>query len=286
MASVHRVEEELRAARPPRSDNREPSVRLLGAGRGWLLLSQNGTTRARLGRPPPQATRGARSHREVLELWLDNNQRHARRSDSSTGQTSRRTGETRHVKNVLTPIRMGDAIVGTLGVNVDVTELKRAEEERLRVLWSLSRERREAPHGRRRRRLGLWSWVAGTDEVRVGGLAARRLRRPAGLTPDSGEAYYALVHPDDRARCAERIARGVARRSLGARVPHRASRRRRALARVAHAHRAHRARRPGARRRVRRHRAQGSRGAPPRRAAASRSSVSSPQASRTTSTTC
>ncbi len=63
---------------------------------------------------------------DVVETWLANNRR-ALAGEIVRGDVDYELdGETRHVQNVLAPIQMGDAIVGTLGVNIDVTDLKRA----------------------------------------------------------------------------------------------------------------------------------------------------------------
>jgi PAS domain S-box-containing protein len=65
---------------------------------------------------------------ENLRLWLDNNRR------ALAGETVRDEvemelkGERRHFYNVIAPIRVDGEITGILGINVDITERKRAEE--------------------------------------------------------------------------------------------------------------------------------------------------------------
>ena len=62
-------------------------------------------------------------------LWLDNNRR-AFAGERVEGEVEARVGDkTLHYYNVITPIRDGDEIRGILGVNVDITARKRAEQE-------------------------------------------------------------------------------------------------------------------------------------------------------------
>ena len=63
-----------------------------------------------------------------LARWLEKNQRAfaGERVEGDVELAIR--GEQRHVHNIITPIRDGDEVLGILGVNVDVTDRKRAEE--------------------------------------------------------------------------------------------------------------------------------------------------------------
>ena len=83
-----------------------------------------------------------------------------------------------------TPLRM-------VGVNVDVTERVRAEEERRRS-EAMLREMERIAH------IGSWEW-----DLETGALSwSDEMYRVYGLDPDSGpptyERYVALQHPDDR----------------------------------------------------------------------------------------
>ena len=70
---------------------------------------------------------------EVIEAWLANNRR-ALAGEIVRGDVDYSIGgELRHIQNILGPIRQGDAIVGTLGVNIDLTDLRRAEAARMRL---------------------------------------------------------------------------------------------------------------------------------------------------------
>jgi C4-dicarboxylate-specific signal transduction histidine kinase len=73
----------------------------------------------------------------VLAAWLENNQRALAGEVVHGDRTYVLRGETRHVHNILAPIRMGDVVVGTLGVNVDITERVSAEEARLQAVQAL-----------------------------------------------------------------------------------------------------------------------------------------------------
>ena len=63
------------------------------------------------------------------QLWLDNNRR-AFAGERVEGEIEAHIAdETRHYYNVITPIRDDGEIFGILGVNVDITGRKRAEDE-------------------------------------------------------------------------------------------------------------------------------------------------------------
>jgi PAS domain S-box-containing protein len=65
---------------------------------------------------------------ETVALWLDNNRR-AFAGEVVRGEVSFRVrGEERHYHNVISPVRDGDDVRGILGVNIDITERKRAED--------------------------------------------------------------------------------------------------------------------------------------------------------------
>jgi PAS domain S-box-containing protein len=138
----------------------------------------------------------------VIETWLENNRR-ALSGEVVRGDVEYPTASgTRHVHNVLAPIRVGDAIVGTLGVNIDITEQRRTllalreSEEKLRMAVDAAG-------------IGLWSWDPAVDDVRWEPTLSAIFGLPAGAAPVGREGYLALIHPDDRERAGAKIAWGV-----------------------------------------------------------------------------
>ena len=67
------------------------------------------------------------SNKHDLAIWLDNNRR-AFAGEKVEGEVTLTLGdEERFYYNVIAPIRDGDELYGILGVNIDITERKRAE---------------------------------------------------------------------------------------------------------------------------------------------------------------
>jgi len=139
----------------------------------------------------------------VLEAWLDNNRR-ALSGEIVHGDAEYVIrGETRYIHNILAPIRMDDAIMGTLGVNLDVTERRRAllalreSEEKLRTAADIAG-------------LGLWTWDPVLDELFWEPALSAIFGLPSGTFPTTRDGYAALVHPDDRDRIAARVTGGIA----------------------------------------------------------------------------
>jgi signal transduction histidine kinase/CheY-like chemotaxis protein len=98
-----------------------------------VCVSLNSACRTTWGNLLGQRPEDAAAPPEVIAVWLANNAR-ALAGDIVHGDVDYVVnGETRHIHNVLGPIRQADAIVGTLGVNLDITELRHAEAERLRL---------------------------------------------------------------------------------------------------------------------------------------------------------
>jgi PAS domain S-box-containing protein len=101
-------------------------------------------------------------------------------------------GATRAYRYIVAPIRDGDAIRGTLGVDIDITEQKQAEqvirdsEERFRLLADHSSDviSRHGPDGR-------WRYLSPA------------CRAVLGYHPDElvGLDPFEFIHPDDRGHC-------------------------------------------------------------------------------------
>ena len=66
---------------------------------------------------------------DIRNFWMENNQRAlSGQSINETGEIYR-NGERKNFINILTPIRKGSSVEGFVGINIDITERKRAEEE-------------------------------------------------------------------------------------------------------------------------------------------------------------
>ena len=78
-----------------------------------------------------------------LDLWLENNRRAMAGERVEAEVVLDVHGEKRSYVNVIAPIRDGEQTYGILGVNVDVTERKRAEEALKKVRDELERQVRE-----------------------------------------------------------------------------------------------------------------------------------------------
>jgi PAS domain S-box-containing protein len=170
--------------------------------REGYCFSQNKTTRANWGDLLHKRPEDMPFPADVIARWLTNN-RLALAGDIVRGDAEYVIdGETRYVHNVLAPIRMNDAIVGTLGVNIDVTELRRA----LNALQESEAKVRMAVDAAG---VGLWSWDPVRDVVVWEPALSALFGFPAGASPAGREGYLALVHPDDRDRVAAKIAQGV-----------------------------------------------------------------------------
>jgi PAS domain S-box-containing protein len=170
--------------------------------REGYCFSQNNTTREHWGDLLHKRPEDMPFPADVIARWLANN-RLALAGEIVRGDVEyANDGETRYVHNVLAPIRMDDAIVGTLGVNIDVTELRRA----LNALHESEAKLRMAVDAAG---VGLWSWDPLRDVVVWEPALSALFGFPAGTSPAGREGYLALVHPDDRDRVAAKIADGV-----------------------------------------------------------------------------
>jgi two-component system cell cycle sensor histidine kinase/response regulator CckA len=126
----------------------------------------------------------------TLASWQENNRR-ALAGEVVAGDLEQgRKGEARHIHNIISPIRHGDEIRGILGVNIDITERKRAEASLRETTSRLSRAQRVA-------RMGFLDWNLRTNEIfwsdevfRLYGI------NPQEVTPTL-ELTMRYVHPDD-----------------------------------------------------------------------------------------
>jgi PAS domain S-box-containing protein len=210
-ARAHRAEEELRASRAIHAATIESlPFDFWARDRVGYCFSQNTTTLENwgslLGKRPEDMGLPA----DVVEIWLANNRR-ALSGEVVRGDVSYDArGQVRHFHNVLAPIRMDDAIVGTLGVNIDITERKRAESELSQALHALRASKEKLRIAVDAAGIGLWSWETWTDAVAWEDRLCAIFGLRPGAAPDGREGYLALVHPEDRERIATGIAHGLA----------------------------------------------------------------------------
>ena len=127
----------------------------------------------------------------------------------------------RQMHNVLAPIWLGEAIAfGTLGINVDITDRKRAEAELSHALGALRASNEKLQMAVDGTGIGLWSWDVQADVV----VWDKRLCAIYGVDPEKAPRtraeYYALLAPADRERSASALAQGLCRGTMGGRAEH------------------------------------------------------------------
>ena len=127
-AEVARLEAELRATRAVHDAAIESlPFDFWARDRDGVCVSQNTACFARWGKLVGHRPEDSDASPEVIAVWLANNAR-ALAGEIVRGDVDYVVGgEVRHIHNILAPIRQGDEIVGTLGVNLDLTELRRLE---------------------------------------------------------------------------------------------------------------------------------------------------------------
>jgi PAS domain S-box-containing protein len=152
---------------------------------------QNATARANWGDLLHLRVEDSNLPPDVLARWLDNNRRVLAGEIVRGDFEYAKDGETRHIHNILAPIRVDDAIVGTLGVNIDLTELRRA-------LLALRESREKLRIAADSAGIGFWSWDPARDEVSWEPTVCAIFGVPAGTSPGGRAGYLVYVHPDDR----------------------------------------------------------------------------------------
>jgi two-component system cell cycle sensor histidine kinase/response regulator CckA len=163
--------------------------------------------------------------RNVLELTLTEGTRVEaeeimtilRRGGSWSGEfvLRRRDGTTFHALVTDTPVvdEAGE-LRGIVGVSVDLTDQKRAEEELLRRERALQENERLLALTQQIARVGTWAWDVATNTVTWSDQLFHQYGlepQPAGMTY---ERYLELLHPDDRA-----MADGFVREAFRTRKP-------------------------------------------------------------------
>jgi PAS domain-containing protein len=207
---VKRAEEELRASQAIHSAAIESlPFDFWARDRDDYCISQNATARANWGDHLHKRPEDMPLPKSVIDAWTESNRRALSGEIVRGDQQYTLKGETRHIHNILAPIRMGDAIVGTLGVNLDITDQKRAEAERVRALAALRESEEKLRIAVDAAGIGLWSWDPKTDRVTWEEPLCAIFGFPPDVAPVGCAGYLALVHSEDRAHAKDVITRGL-----------------------------------------------------------------------------
>ena len=90
---------------------------------------QNATSKSHWGDVTGKRPEELNLNKDTLSLWRDNNRRRLRGERVEGDVEFPVHGKRRCFHNILAPIREGERIIGILGVNVEITDRKRAEQE-------------------------------------------------------------------------------------------------------------------------------------------------------------
>ena len=97
-------------------------------GTNGRYVLQNTASRRNAGEAIGRCPKDCAPDEYTLQLWLDNNRRAFAGERVEEEVEAHAGGETRTYYNIISPIREDGKVCGILGVNVDITERKRAEE--------------------------------------------------------------------------------------------------------------------------------------------------------------
>ncbi len=209
-ARLSHAEEQLRASQALHAATIESlPFDFWARDREGYCFSQNSTTLANWGDLLHKRPQDMPMDRGLVETWLENNRRALAGETVVGDQEYLLAGEPRSIHNILAPIRMGEAIVGTLGVNIDITERKRAETALLDAVRALRESEAKLRLAVEAAGIGLWS--SDLDQVELSWGPAFNIgpADSARTTPRGREDYLARVHADDRPRVARAIERGI-----------------------------------------------------------------------------
>ncbi len=168
---------------------------------GYCVM-QNASSRARWGVQLHKRFDESGLPSQMLETWSTHHRRALAGEIVRAEYEYEKDGETRYASNVLAPMRTHEGIVGTVGINIDVTEYKRAlvalraSQDKLRMAVDTAG-------------IGVWTWNLGRDEVVWEPALSAIFGLPPGTSPRGRDGYLALVHPDDREATAAKIVAGM-----------------------------------------------------------------------------
>jgi PAS domain S-box-containing protein len=127
---------------------------------------------------------------DELALWKSNNERALAGEVVDEEVDYLVQGERRFFHNIVAPIQMGDEVHGILGLNIDITERKRAEQALLDSQADLNRAQAMG-------QIGSWRFDARGHRIMVSPEINRLFGIPEG-TQAHFATFMAAVHPDDR----------------------------------------------------------------------------------------
>src|SRR4051812_43418622 len=140
---------------------------------------------------------------QVVARWREEGSR------ALAGETFRREvseeladGETRIVDKIVAPVRGDAGMIGYLGVSIDVTEQRRVAAE---ARAALERTALALAAGR----MGTWDWDVAADRVVWDEQECRLFGLRPGDPPPTGDAFFAIVHPEDRGALVEACERAA-----------------------------------------------------------------------------
>jgi len=159
--------------------------------RDGRYMLQNAISRSQRGDLIGKRPADVDTDKENVALWLENNRR-AFAGERVTGEVQLTLhGEKRDFYNIITPISQAGEIVGVLGVNVDITDRKRAErtlnesEQRYRLLMEAIPQ-------------VVWKTDPNGEAIDFN----RQWCEYTGQTPETarGRGWMEAMHPEDRAQ--------------------------------------------------------------------------------------
>ncbi|WP_128694547.1 PAS domain S-box protein [Methanoculleus taiwanensis] len=176
----------------------------------WALDSslrytmQNAVSRAHFGDVVGRRIEDLGLPPKVAALWLEQDER-VLRGEVLRGEYERTlAGEKRAYENLVAPVSVDGTVVGIVGVALDVTDCKRAEEARESALAEL--RELETIINRSPAVVFLWRAVEGWPVEYVSGNVTQFGYTPADFM--SGRILYArIIHPDDHERVAAEVSR-------------------------------------------------------------------------------
>ena len=177
-------------------------------------LLQNKPSVQRWGNLEGQLTQDSGIDGEILATWLQEDQRVLAGEVVRTPVIYLQDGEPHYYQKIIAPVRIGQQVIGTVGVNVENTEqilaqkALQASEEQLRLALQAAN-------------MGTWDWHIVTNEVRWSREVEAIMGLAQGTSIRTYEDYRALIYPDDLAMVEAKIAAAISGETTHYEVLHR-----------------------------------------------------------------